>query len=57
MKLEDGRENINKSFSKYDKYNKCSICLKIKAQCICGKDSKSTSIITTITKGSVKLEK
>ena len=56
------KTDITKSVSKYDKYNqaaktKCSVCGKIKTQCICGKDSKSTSIITTITKGSVKLEK
>ena len=56
------KTDINKSFSKYDKYNqaaktKCSICRKIKAQCIWGKDHSSASVTIAITKRSVKLEK
>ena len=46
-----------KSVNKYDKYNKAAqtkcVCGKIKAQCICGKGHRSTSVTTTVTKRSV----
>ena len=50
------------SVSKYDKYNqaakvKCGVCGKIKAQCICGKDRRSTSVTTTVTKRSANAGK
>ena len=56
------KTDITKSVSKYDKYNqaaktKCSVCGKIKTQCICGKDRKSTSVTTTVAKRSVNAGK